>query len=222
MKNILSFMQEFNKFHHKHWFSQNKKQWKEVRNEFDVIMQDLTLSVSKFDPNIKEAQNLGKNVYKIFRINRDVRFSKDKNPYKRNISGTIALGKMSDGYPGYYLSIEPGNKSFVGGGVFMPDSPSLKRIRKKIDQSPSTLRKILKMKSFRDIFPNGIETDLKVMTYPKGYSKDNPAIDLLRFKSFTAGRNFTDKEVLSENFEKDIIKTLKALYPLQDFLNPQK
>lgn len=218
MKNILSFMEEFNKYHHKHWFSQNKSRWTDVRSEFDEFMQKTVKKVSQFDPFIKNAIKKNKPVYKIFRINRDIRFSKDKTPYKKNISGTISLGKMSEGFPGYYISIQPGNKSFIGGGIYMPKSSDLKRIRAKIDQSPDTLMKIINNKKFRIFFPDGIDTDLKVKTTPRGYQKDNPAIDLLRLKSFTAGRYFSDKEILGNNFETEIFDTLKVLYPLQEFL----
>ena len=221
MKKIFSFMKEFQQYHHKHWFSQHKKEWKDVRLEFDMCMVNWTKKVSLFDLDIRHANSLGNKVYKIFRINRDIRFSKDKTPYKRNISGTIAIDSMSNGYPGYYISIEPGNKSFVGGGIYLPNSEALKRIRTKIDQSPETLRKIINKKSFRKMFIDGIDTDLIVATTPRGYHKDNPGIDLLRLKSFTAGRVFSDAEVLSEDFNKEVMKTLKSLYPLNEFLKPQ-
>jgi len=129
---------------------------------------------------------------------------------------------MTDGYPGYYISIEPGGKSFIGGGIHSPDPQVLKRIRTKIDQSPQILRKIINKKSFRNMFPSAIDTNLMVATTPRGYHKDNPGIDLLRLKSFTAGRIFTDAEVLSEGFNKEVIKTLKILYPLNDFLKSQE
>jgi uncharacterized protein (TIGR02453 family) len=221
MKEIFNFMQEFQKYHHKYWFSQNKKEWKNVRNSFDNIIFDIVQKVSKFDTHIKISLQKNKKVHKIFRINRDIRFSKNKTPYKSNISGTIALGSMSEGFPGYYISIEPGNKSFVGGGIYLPDTETLKRIRSKIDQSPDTLRKIINKKAFRDIFPTGIDTDLMVVTTPRGYDKHNPGIDLLRLKSFTAGRIFSDHEVLSLEFKKEVIKTLKTLYPLNEFLKSQ-
>lgn len=222
MKNILSFMKEFNTYHHKHWFSQNKSQWQMVRSDFDEYIKKIVEKVSRFDPSIRNHLENGNKAYKIFRINRDIRFSKDKTPYKKNISGTIALGKMSEGFPGYFISIQPGDKSFIGGGIYMPDSPTLKRIRNKINQSPGTLEKIINKKSFRSIFPSGIDTDLKLMTTPRGYEKNNPAIELLRLKSFTAGRIFTDKQVLDKDFEKEIVATLKALYPLQEFLSPSE
>lgn len=222
MKEILSFMKEFNTYHHKHWFSSHKDEWKKVRSKFDEFMQFMVQKVGAFDDRIDAALVEDKKVYKIFRINRDIRFSKDKTPYKKNISGTITLGSMTEGFPGYYISIQPGDKSFVGGGIYMPDSSSLKRIRIKIDQSPETFRNILNKKSFKKMFPDGIETDLKVATVPRGYAKDNPAIELLRFKSFTAGRSFSDQEVISPDFPKEVVKTLKALYPLQEFLSPQK
>lgn len=217
MKEILNFMKEFQKHHHKYWFSQHQDEWKNVRISFLEYISNLSTDISKYDEHVAKNKENQK-VVKMFRINRDIRFSKDKIPYKRNISGTIAAGSMSEGFPGYYISIEPGNKSYVGGGIYMPDPATLKRIRTKIDQSPKTLEKIINKKPFRNIFPDGIDTDLKVKTNPRGYSKDNPGIELLRLKSFTAGRSFADTEVLSKDFDKKVRKTLKELYPLIEFL----
>ena len=218
MKEIFNFMKEFQKHHHKYWFSQNKERWKEIRSQFDTFMLEISKEVMVFDNYIQTFHNQNKKIYKIFRINRDIRFSKDKTPYKRNISGTIAVGNMGDGCPGYYISIEPGDRSFVGAGIHTPNSESLKRIRNKIDRFSNVLENIINKKTFKTIFPNGIDTQNKLITSPRGYNKDHPAIDLLRLKSFTAGRTFTDVEVLSENFKKKLIKTLKELQPLNEFL----
>lgn len=151
-----------------------------------------------------------------FRIYRDVRFSKDKRPYKMNMgAGFSAHGKMEQ-EPGYYIHIEPGN-CFVAGGLYMPDSENLAKVRQEIDYNAEAFLKILKDKKFKKYF-SGLDDFDKVKTAPKGYPKDHPYIDLLKNKSFVVSHSFSDRQVLDKNFVKQVAKVCKALKPLNDFL----
>jgi len=151
-----------------------------------------------------------------FRIYRDVRFSKDKRPYKINMgAGFSAHGKMEQ-EPGYYIHIEPG-KSFIAGGLYMPDSENLSRIRQEIDYNTDTFLKILNDRKFKKLFPSLDDFD-KLKTAPKGYPKDHPHIDLLKHKSYIVSHYFTDKEVLDKKFAKKAAEVAKTLKPLNDFL----
>jgi uncharacterized protein (TIGR02453 family) len=151
----------------------------------------------------------------LFRIYRDTRFSKDKIPYKTNWAGGFQRAtKKRRG--GYYFHIEPGN-SFVGGGFWGPEPKDLKRIRDEFSYDAAPLRKILKSKSFIDTF--GTLEGEKVKTSPKGFSADNPAIDLIKYKQFLLIKRFTDKEVLSDDFLKQVNDTLKKMRPFLDYMS---
>ena len=151
----------------------------------------------------------------LHRIYRDTRFAKDKTPYKTGWSGGLSReGAALRG--GYYFYLSPGG-SYVGGGFYQPESADLSHIRAHIDADAKQLRKILSSKAFRDTFGELQGEQLK--TAPKGYAKDHPAIDLLRYKSMYAMRKFTDKEVLSPDFPKEIDKTMRKLRPFFDYMS---
>ena len=146
----------------------------------------------------------------MFRIYRDVRFSKDKTPYKPHFAGSFSrLGKHLRG--GYYLRIRPG-ESFLAGGFWEPNKEDLFRIRKEIEVDATEFREILEDKNFQHYFGNTFKGD-ELKTAPRGFDKEHPDVDLLRKKGFIAVRNFTDEEVLSSNFISEVDKSYKALRP---------
>jgi uncharacterized protein (TIGR02453 family) len=155
----------------------------------------------------------------VYRINRDIRFTNDKSPYKTHLGAFIVKGGKQNGdrYPGYYFHVEPGNNSMLAGGAYIPPAPWLSAIREKIDEQGSILLKIINNKEFRDTF--GELDGEKLKTAPKGYPKDHPYIDLLRMKSFLVVRMIPDKELLSSGCFDMIIKTAKQIKPLNDFLS---
>lgn len=212
MENILKFLKAISKNNNREWFEKNKPKYLAVKLEFEDFLEALHKEVLKFDDSLG-----GINPRKLaFRIYRDVRFSKDKRPYKVNMgAGMSAHGKMEQ-EPGYYIHLEPG-KSFVAGGIYMPDSEKLAKIRQEIDYNTKGFQKILNDKKFKKIFPALGDFD-KLKTAPKGYPKDHPNIDLLKYKSYIVSHNFTDAEVANKNFVKKIAEACKTVKSLNDFL----
>lgn len=209
---ILSFLKAITRNNNREWFEKNKPKYLEAKTLFDDFVEAFHKEVLKFDESLA-----GLNPRKLaFRIYRDVRFSKDKRPYKTNMgAGMSAHGKMEQ-EPGYYIHIEPG-KSFIAGGFYMPSPENLAKIRQEIDYNTQDFLKILNGKKFRKYF-SGLDAFDKLKTAPKGYPKDHPHIDLLKNKSFVISHYFTDKEVLDKKFVKTAAEVAKAIKPLNDFL----
>lgn len=212
MESILKFLKNITKNNNREWFEKNKPKYLETKLHFEDFLESLHKELLIFDDSLA-----GLNPRKQgFRIYRDVRFSKDKRPYKVNMgAGFSAHGKM-DQEPGYYIHIEPG-KSFVAGGIYMPDAERLSKIRQEIDYNAGDFVKILKDRKFKKLFPLLDDFD-KLKTAPKGYAKDHPHLDLLKNKSFVVSHRFTDADVTSKAFIKKIANTCKTLKPLNDFL----
>lgn len=212
-QSTLDFLVKLKKYNDRDWFAKNRKLYDAAKSEFEQFVREIILKTTEFDPILKglEASSC------IFRINRDTRFSNDKSPYKTNFGALIVKGgrKNGDRFAGYYLHLEPGS-CMVAGGAYMPPSPWLNAIRERIDSNPSEFVKIITDKSFKDAF--GSIQGEKVKTSPKGYSSDNPYIDLLRHKSFLAIRDIKDKEVTSADFFKNVISLFKAMQPLNEYL----
>ncbi|HMU70337.1 MAG TPA: DUF2461 domain-containing protein, partial [Chitinophagales bacterium] len=154
----------------------------------------------------------------VFRIYRDVRFSKDKNPYKTNFGASLGMGPKSGLSAGYYLQIQPGNASFAAAGAYMPELPVLAAMRQEIDYNLKDFEKILKAASFKKYY-EGLDEIEVLKTTPKGYSPDNQALPYLRHKSYVVSRAFSDKEVTDPSFLKEVVNTLKSAHPLVQFLN---
>ena len=150
----------------------------------------------------------------MFRIYRDVRFSKNKSPYKNSFSGSIKRAtKWLRG--GYYFHIEPGN-NFIAGGFWAPNAPDLKRIRQEIAADDKPLRKIIRSASFRKYFGE-LKGD-QVKTAPKGFAKDHPAIDLIRYKQLIVTREFTNTDAKDPSFVKELVKSYKAMRPFFNYM----
>ena len=209
---IQSFLKAIAKNNNRQWFEKSKPKYLEAKTLFDDFVEALHKELLKFDESLA-----GLNPRKLaFRIYRDVRFSKDKRPYKVNMgAGLSAHGKMEQ-EPGYYIHIEPG-KSFIAGGFYMPNPENLAKIRQEIDYNTKDFLKILNDKKFKKYF-TGLDDFDKLKTAPKGYPKDHPHIDLLKNKSFIVTHYFTDKEMLDKKFVKTAAEVAKAIKPLNDFL----
>lgn len=210
---ILKFLKDLAKNNDRAWFEKNKPKYLEAKDQFDQFIAKLVRDLSEFDESIA---NLDPKKI-TFRIYRDVRFSKNKLPYKSNMSAGISpRGKMVD-EPGVYLHIQPNNKSFLAAGLWMPQPEPLAKIRQEIDYSSERLKKILQDKKFKKMYGE-FDRDQELKNAPKGYEKDHPLVDLLRLKSFVVSHNFTDEEVKSKAFMKTVIDTYKTAKPLNDFL----
>ena len=200
-KSSLSYLKKLKKNNNRDWFSENKPTFIEAQNNAKGLYVDIRNNLEKHDEIEK---------FKLFRIYRDVRFSKDKTPYKAHFAGSFSrLGKQLRG--GYYLRIRPG-ESFLAGGFWEPNKEDLLRIRKEIEVDATEFREILEDKNFQHYFGNTFKGD-ELKTAPRGFDKEHPDVDLLRKKGFIAVRNFTDEEVLSSNFISEVDNSYKALRP---------
>ncbi len=208
--NFISLLQENN---NKVWLEAHKSDLMVAKTEFSGVVDQILKSIIVFDKSVEGLQ--AKDC--IFRIYRDVRFSLDKTPYKNHFGAFFCEGRTQSPGPGYYLHIEPGDKSFIGGGIYMPPSDVLQKIRQEIDYNGINLDKILNEPSFKKYF-KGLSTEDKLTRPPKGYLPDNPHIELLKLKSFVTGFNIPDKEILKKDIVKLSENVFKAMYPLQLFL----
>lgn len=211
---ILKFLKDIAKNNNREWFEKNKPKYLEAKQSFEDFLEAYHKEMVKFDESLG-----GLNPRKMgFRIYRDVRFSKDKRPYKVNMgAGFSANGKMEQ-EPGYYLHMEPNNKSFVAGGIYMPNPENLAKIRQEIDYNADKLLKIFKDKKFKKYFSELDDFD-KLKTAPKGYPKDHEHIKLLQHKSFIVSQAFTDTQVKDKKFVKNVVEVCKSIKMLNDYLN---
>lgn len=211
-KNILNFLTELDKHNTKEWMDANKSWYQECRADFLEFVEGVIQGVAQFDESIGDLK-----AHKcIFRINRDVRFSKNKNPYKTNFGSAMGEGGRNSGNPIYYFHLEPGN-SFIAGGLYMPEAESLKKIRQEIDYNPEELKKIASDKAFLDAFGSIQGETLK--TAPKGYPKDHPNIELLRHKSFILVRDLSEQDIASPDLSAHIVKHYALMKPFNDYLS---
>ncbi|MBL7851732.1 MAG: DUF2461 domain-containing protein [Cyclobacteriaceae bacterium] len=209
---ILKFLSALKKHNDRVWFEKNKGQYLQARENFEVFVTRLHGELVSFNPDLA-----GLDPRKLpFRIYRDVRFSKDKSPYKVNMGAGISPGGKMMQEPGYYIHIEPG-KSFIAGGMYMPEPSNLSKIRQEIDYNGDQLEKIMKHKSFKKWF-EGFDDFDKMKTIPKGYPKDHPRADWLKHRSYIVSHNFTDKEVKDKKFLKKVVEACKVMKPLNEFL----
>ena len=212
-KNLLQFLTDLKENNYKEWFHENKPTYQIVKKEFEQYIAHIIADIAQFDNSVK---NIDPKKC-IFRINRDVRFSKDKSPYKSNFGGFIVPGGRNAGFAGYYIHIEPGN-SFLAGGIYMPPPDRLKAIRSDIYENTNEFKKIINNKNFKKHF-KGIISDNKLKTAPKGFSKDFEDIDLLRHKHYTVVKYITEDLITSDKFTDEVRETFKALYPFNSFIN---
>lgn len=210
-KTTLKFLKDLEKNNNREWFNAHKDRYLVEEEKMRAFAVSLHEEFSKHD--LIDPINPKRVLHKIYR---DVRFSKNKTPYKINRSGSFRRS-TNQLRGGYYFHIEPGNRSFVAGGFWGPNKEDLKRIRQEIAYDDQPLRKILKSKKFRDTF-GALEGDA-VKTAPQGFSKEHPAIDLIRMKQFIVRRNFKDVEVTSDNFTQEVVNTFKNMRPFFNYMS---
>ncbi len=212
----LKFLKDLSKNNNKPWFDEHRKQYEAAKNNFEDFVAEVLGELVKVDPSLSHLTPKDCT----FRINRDVRFSKDKSPYKNNMAMYASKGgKKAFDCGGYYLHLQPG-QSFFAGGIWMPPAPILKAIRQEIDYNDVAFKKIVTGKAFVSSF-GGLNTDGDVLLSrpPKGYEETNPAIEFLKYKSFIASTAVTDGELIAKGAAKTIAGYAKKLFPLITFLN---
>jgi uncharacterized protein (TIGR02453 family) len=209
---ILKFLKDIARNNDRDWFEKNKPRYLEAKENFEDFLEAVHKEIIKFDEGLA-----GLNPRKLgFRIYRDVRFSKDKRPYKTNMgAGFSQNGKLVQ-EPGYYIHIEPG-KCFFASGLYMPEPSKLAAVRQEIDYNAPKFLKILNDKKFKKHF-KGLDDFDKLKTVPKGYAKDHPHIEYLKHKSFIVETSFSDADVINKNFPKKVADLAKIVKPFNDFL----
>ena len=212
----ITFLKALKKNNNKPWFDKNREKYNAAKYNLEEFVALLLQKMVLFDEDMKELT--AKNC--TFRINRDIRFSKNKTPYKINLSASFNRGGKKSIYGGYYFHLQPGGNSFVGGGLWMPEPENLKKLRQEIDYCFPEFKKIIGAAAFKKYYGE-LEKDEKQMlvNVPKGYDKENPAAEYLRMKSYIATKNLSDEEVLSPKLADEVIQSFKALMPLVKFIN---
>ncbi len=212
-KRTFDFLKKLSRNNNRDWFEKNKPMYLEIKSEFEAFVADLLSEMIPVDESLA-----GQDPKKLtFRIYRDIRFSKDKTPYKTFLSAGLSSAGKGTGRPGYYFQIEPGNKSMVASGLYLPSSEDLAKIRQEIDYNGDRLEEIVSDKKFKKIFGKLWDED-KLKTMPKGYSVDHPHIEFLKLKSFLVIHYFTDAEVLDKKFLKRLVDSKRVAKPLNDLL----
>ena len=212
----LRFLKDLKKNNTKEWFEKNRKAYEAAKEDFAAMINTVIAQFGKKDEGI--ATLTAKDC--LFRINRDVRFSKNKAPYKSNMGASIINGGKKSNLAGYYFHFEPGGKSFVGGGRYMVEPDMIKKIRQEIDYSWDEFNKIIKNKKFVACYSHLKKGEgWSLSREPKGYEKNNPAIEYIKLKSWVATAPITDADLTDKHLAKKITTAFETLKPLIIFLN---
>lgn len=206
-KEILDFFKKLEKNNDRDWFNENKPEFKKLEANTKQAYKQISENLNKHD--VVDG-------FKLFRIYRDVRFSKNKLPYKTHFGGSFSR-KKPELRGGYYVHIQPNNESFIATGFWDPNKDDLLRIRREFEQDDEEIRSILSNKKFKAIWGDFVGDELK--TAPRDFDKEHPAIDLIRKKQFIFTKKYTDKEVISEQFIEDIDASFKAIKPFFDYMS---
>lgn len=213
LQHILDFLAVLRENNHKIWMDTHKEDYHQARSILLDTAEVLIQYVGAWDPAIA---NLTPKQC-TFRINRDIRFSKEKSPYKTHMSVFLAPSGRNSGYAGYYLHLEPTGKSLIGGGVYKPVASVLRKIRQEIDYQVDELLEILHRPSFRQFF-GSLQGD-KLKRIPQGYEASHPQAELLKLKSFLVTHPVADSTVTHEDFLSQVLTTFQVMVPLNRFLN---
>ncbi|WP_282042585.1 DUF2461 domain-containing protein [Winogradskyella flava] len=206
-KETLTFFKKLAKNNERDWFNEHKPEFKAIEAKVKSAYNHLGELMSTHDQIEK---------IKIFRIYRDVRFSKNKLPYKTHFGGSFAR-KKPELRGGYYLHIQPNNESFIATGFWDPNKEDLLRIRKEFEMDDSEIRDILNDKTFKATWGGFVGDELK--TAPKGFDKEHPAIDLIRRKQFIFTKQYTDKGVIADDFLGNVNDAFKKIRPYFDYMS---
>ena len=206
-KETLSFFKKLAKNNDRDWFNEHKPEFKAIEAKVKGAYNHLGELMNTHDQIEK---------IKIFRIYRDVRFSKNKQPYKTHFGGSFAR-KKPELRGGYYLHIQPNDESFIATGFWEPNKEDLFRIRKEFEMDDSEMRDILNNKAFKVTWGGFVGDELK--TAPKGFDKEHPAIDLIRRKQFIFTKKYTDKEVIANDFLANVDDAFKKMRPYFDYMS---
>jgi len=206
-KSALDFFKKLQKSNNREWFTEHKPEFKAIEAEVKLVYNEIYNRLNSHD----EVDKL-----KLFRIYRDVRFSKDKTPYKTHFGGSFHR-KKPELRGGYYLHIAPNNESFLATGFWQPNPADLLRMRKEFEMDSDEMREIINNKTFKSVWGE-LEGD-EVKTSPKGFYKGDKNIDLIKKKQYIFTQKLTDKEVLSKDFIDTVEVSFKAIRPYFDYMS---
>jgi uncharacterized protein (TIGR02453 family) len=211
----LRFLSNLKKNNNKEFMDAHRDLWAEIRTNLCSFVDVIIMQLSAYDKTI--AAESAKT--SVFRINRDIRFSKNKSPYKENIGAFVSAGGKKSNGAGYYLHIEPGGNTFLAGGAYGPDAASLFRIRQEVDYNGKVFEKIIKAASFRKHF-DFLDEQFRVTRFPKGFDANSAYAKYLPYASYVAiTPAITDKTVVSSLFFKQTLEAFRSMVPLNQFLN---
>ncbi|WP_210149916.1 DUF2461 domain-containing protein [Chryseobacterium scophthalmum] len=209
---VFDFLKLIDKNNNREWFNDNKNLFLEAQSDFQDFTEELISEMGKFDETILKLDAKKS----LLRIYRDTRFSKDKTPYKNYFGASLGMGKINT-KAGFYLHVQPG-KSFLGSGIYLPDSPVLKEIRKEISLFKDDFLKAIDDKDFKKYYEE-LDQEHKLKNVPQGFEKEDPMGEYLKLKSFIGVHNITNKDLSDKNAVKKISKIFEAAKPLNDFLD---
>ena len=214
-KETLGFFRKLKKNNNKAWFDDHRAEYEAAKADLEGFIQRVIDDFSRYDKDLSglHARQC------LYRINRDIRFSKDKTPYKNHLAASLDRGGKRSGFAGYYFHLEPG-QSFLGAGIWNPEPEPLRKIRQEIDYNFEEFEQILEGKAFRKIYPElytGENVQMKKI--PQGFEKDNPAEYYIRFKSWMILSDLSDEELLSPSLLKKTLGAFKTAKPFIDFIN---
>lgn len=210
-KETIDFLKKLEKNNNRDWFNANKDKYIAAQDNVIAFAGKMIGEIGRFDSSIADLDPKSC----VFRIYRDVRFSKDKSPYKTNIGFYLSPGGRKSMSPGYYFHFQP-KMYFIAAGKHMPDAQELLKIRNAIAKNFSEFKKIVESKAFRSRFGE-LHGD-RLVKPPKGFDPEHPAIEYLKLKSFTAGLEYNEKDAASDKYPKMLAADAKAMYPLVRFL----
>ena len=213
-KEAIQFFEDLVANNNTDWMHANKKRYDNFKKDYHAYIAAILATMKPLDKTLESLEI--KNC--TFRINRDIRFSKDKSPYKTNIGVWMSQNQNSKNAPGYYIHFEKGN-SFIAGGCWCPEPHELKQIRKEIAFFHDDLEAIVNHTKFQSEFGALTRDENNTLKKaPKDFEPDHPAIEFLKLKSFTASAKIDDKLFLDKNFNQIVAEKLIALKPMNDFL----
>ena len=212
--NTIKFLEDLQHNNNRPWFEKNRTKYETAKEDFQSMVTALIPTIATFDEPIGNLATKDCT----FRINRDVRFSKNKSPYKNNMAAYFSRGGKKASVAGYYFHCEPG-KSYAAGGFYSPMPIELGKLRQEIDYNFDEWKKIISDSAFMNYFPDGVDGIESLVRPPKGYDETNPAIYYLKMKNFIVSKPFTDKELQCKTLIPDIAKVFETMKKMIDFLN---
>lgn len=210
---IFNFLANLQIYNDRNWFNEHKNEYNEARESFETFINKLIVPLSQLDTSIGTVSAADC----MFRIYRDIRFSKDKAPYKTHFSAFIANGGRKTRMAGYYIHLQP-DESFLAGGIYAPDPAMLESIRNTIYHNPDEIRGILDNKKFKNLFAD-ISNEEKLKNPPKGYPKDFKEVELIKNKHFVTHHALDNEFFLKENVIERLMEIFRVQYLFNEFLN---